>query len=146
MIIKKYESKDDMIKYKEREATISKMASDLDNCVTMYNFFEDDQKYNYVFEMCSEGDLEDFRKRHRNARFTEVEAMPFVRQLIKGLAGLHAKGIVLRDIKPANILVSKGKVKYCDFGGSRIIPENNDIAIIEPNDPFKTTVIGSGYY
>ena len=41
----------------------------------------------------------------------------YMKQIAKGLASLHAKGIIHRDIKPSNILISlDGIAKISDFG------------------------------
>ncbi|KAA8572453.1 hypothetical protein EYC84_003073 [Monilinia fructicola] len=50
----------------------------------------------------------------------------FVRQIVTGLAYLHGKDIIHRDIKGANILVdNKGGIKISDFGISKKIEASN---------------------
>jgi len=39
-----------------------------------------------------------------------------INQLMNGIQFIHEKGIVHRDLKPLNILISKNKIKICDFG------------------------------
>lgn len=51
-------------------------------------------------------------------RYTESEAAFVCRSVLSALSHLHARGIVHRDVKPANILVGSGgeKVLLGDFG------------------------------
>ena len=47
------------------------------------------------------------------------EAWELLRQAARGVAALHAKGLVHRDLKPANILVADGVAKVADLGMAR---------------------------
>ena len=50
-------------------------------------------------------------------RLPEPLACRFARQLFKGLEFCHSKGVVHRDVKPSNLMVtSEGILKICDFG------------------------------
>ena len=52
---------------------------------------------------------------------SDVEALHFIKQILKGLAHAHERGIVHRDIKPHNILLLKnGTIKITDFGIDRL--------------------------
>ncbi len=52
---------------------------------------------------------------------SSVEALHFVKQVLKGLAHAHDRGIVHRDVKPHNIILLKdGTIKITDFGIARL--------------------------
>ncbi|PZW40080.1 serine/threonine protein kinase [Humitalea rosea] len=62
----------------------------------------------------------------RDRRLAQQEAAALVLQLLAGLGHAHARGIVHRDVKPANILLAMdaapgpGQVRLGDFGVARM--------------------------
>lgn len=57
-------------------------------------------------------------------RLNEGVIRSYIRQILTGLHYLHSKGIIHRDIKAANILVSeRGTIKLADFGASKFMSE-----------------------
>lgn len=55
------------------------------------------------------------------------EAVSIAIQVGRGIEAAHSKGIIHRDIKPQNIIIStEGKVKVTDFGIARAASSNTD--------------------
>ena len=66
-----------------------------------------------------EGDLGEI-VRNQTVPFTEAQVKCLMFQILQGLKYLHDKGIMHRDLKPDNLLISpEGLLKFTDFGLSR---------------------------
>ncbi|MCX6605233.1 MAG: protein kinase [Acidobacteria bacterium] len=60
---------------------------------------------------------ETLSKRLKSGPFPVAEVLPIARQLAAVLAAAHSQGIVHRDVKPGNIILTDtGQVKLLDFG------------------------------
>ncbi len=68
-----------------------------------------------VMEYVDGESLESLLERERRLEFRR--ALDFLRQAAEGLEAAYQKGIIHRDVKPSNLLISsEGRVKIVDFG------------------------------
>ena len=73
----------------------------------------------YVMPYVPGGTLKD--RLEGEGRLPLAEALDITQQVAAGLAYAHGQGIVHRDIKPGNILLSGGHAQIADFGIARVI-------------------------
>ncbi|VDB93372.1 unnamed protein product [Peniophora sp. CBMAI 1063] len=78
----------------------------------------------YIFEeFCQGGSLAGLLEHGRIEDEGIIQV--YTMQMLEGLAYLHSKGIVHRDIKPDNILLDhRGVIKFVDFGAAKIFARN----------------------
>ncbi len=92
------------------------------NVIALYDVVEDDGRPWLVMEYLPSRSLASLLAEHRTLPSDEVRRIG--RQLAAGLAAAHAAGVVHRDVKPGNVLVTEfGTVKVTDFGTSRVVGE-----------------------
>jgi eukaryotic-like serine/threonine-protein kinase len=71
----------------------------------------------YVMELCDGGSLAD--RLATDGRLPPTEVATIIGSVADGLANLHGRGVIHRDVKPHNILFSGGRAKLADFGLAR---------------------------
>ena len=84
---------------------------------------------NLILEYVENGSLHQMIK--QSGKMGEHLVLIFVKQILEGLAYLHNQGIIHRDIKGANLLLTKnGVVKLADFGYSILNDKNKVNSIV----------------
>ena len=90
-------------------------------------------EYNYyiIMELIEvDWDLEIKNRKEKSSYYSEEELLQIIFQLVKTLSLMQKNNVTHRDIKPQNVLVSRGIYKLCDFGDVKII--NGDGIIMQP--------------
>ncbi len=92
----------------------------------MFEVFEDLQRLYIVMEYAPSGDLLHYVK--SKGRLGQEEARVLFKQIIYGLAHIHARGVLHRDVKLDNIFLDQNnRPKLGDFGVSRFMANNSPI-------------------
>ncbi|KAF2630358.1 Pkinase-domain-containing protein [Macroventuria anomochaeta] len=88
---------------------------------------EEDSLY-MVMEMCKKGVVMQVGLEERADPYSEEQCRCWLRDMILGLEYLHAQGIIHRDIKPDNCLVTEDDVlKIVDFGVSEMFDKDGEM-------------------
>ncbi len=106
---------------KKRFLREARAASSLDhpNICTLYEIGETEDGAVFLAMAFCEG--ETLRERLDGGRLPVAEAVEIACQITAGLARAHERGIVHRDVKPANVILTRdGMVKIVDFGIARL--------------------------
>ncbi len=69
----------------------------------------------FIMEFCDGGSVWDLMLKNKG-RLSLAQAKPIILGALEALAFAHDKGFVHRDLKPQNILLSRGEVRLSDFG------------------------------
>lgn len=102
------------------------LCSKSQNVVVLQEYFFDGSNACIIMEFCEGGDLETKIKRIKleQGKLREEEILEVLIGILKGLEVMHKLKMIHRDIKTANILISKDQIyKVADFDVSRILSE-----------------------
>jgi serine/threonine-protein kinase len=93
--------------------------------VQIYDFGQVEETYYLAMEYVDGHSLGAYLKR---GHFAERDALLVIRHAARALAVAHAEGLVHRDIKPDNLmLTSKGEVKLVDLGIAKRVDEDQSL-------------------
>lgn len=122
----------ELLKYANIEATILQQQSS-PYIIKYFGRLEDELNIYLFIEYIPGNDLFHYM---RKQRIRLPKAVNFLAQVLEGLGALHSKGIVYRDLKPENVMITEQEnVKIIDFGLSKVIDKDRT-----------TTVCGSPEY
>lgn len=89
------------------------------NIVTVHDFSESDGRLYIAFELI-EG--ETLNERLVRGQLSIPHALDVARQILEGLAHAHDAGVIHRDLKPRNVMVTaSGLIKILDFGLGKFV-------------------------
>ncbi len=93
--------------------------------VTVHDIGEDPARGTWIAMELVDG--ESLRQRLERGRLDVPEALRIALEIARGLAAAHEAGIVHRDVKPANVMITKsGHVKVLDFGVAKLVSPERD--------------------
>jgi len=91
--------------------------------VTVYELAEEDETTFFVMEYVDGAPLDSIME---SGLLPWKKLIQYMREMAAGLDFAHSKGIIHRDVKPANILVSStGHAKISDFGVAKILEQTS---------------------
>ncbi|MFQ5627918.1 MAG: protein kinase, partial [bacterium] len=123
---------------KERFLREAQSASALDhlNICTVYEIGETDEGQMFIAMAYYDGDT--LKKIMANGPLSVKQSLDFALQIAHGLGKAHSQGIIHRDVKPANVIVTtEGIAKLLDFG----LAKSPDAALTRPG-----TILGTVSY
>ena len=119
MLKEEYLNDREFLRRFEREAKAS-LALSHENIVRAFGVGDDDGVPYIVLEYVEGKTLKDLIQESPGGHLSVQQAIGITSQILDALSYAHAHGIIHRDVKPQNVIVtSRGKAKLADFGIAR---------------------------
>lgn len=111
----------------EREARLA-ASIDHPNVVAIYQFHSDSQPAWMAMQYIEGSDAETLIRNHPGGVDPQL-ALDILTQAARGIDAAHARDLLHRDVKPANLLISQhtGQVKVTDFGIAKALGSATEI-------------------
>ncbi|KAL6975228.1 putative serine/threonine-protein kinase wnk11 [Sarracenia purpurea var. burkii] len=99
------------------------------NIIALYSVWRDEDRntLNFITEVCTSGDLREYRKKHKHVSIKALKK--WSKQILKGLNYLHTHDpcIIHRDLNCSNVFINGniGQVKIGDLGLAAIVGKNH---------------------
>lgn len=94
--------------------------------IVKFMYFSETQNNIYLFmEYCDGGDLANYI--NQKGALEGAEAIRMIKGIVSAVSFLYDHNILHRDIKPQNILLSKGNPKLADFGFAKEASKDKDL-------------------
>ena len=107
--------------------TMAKYNSD-PNIVNIFDCVLENNTAYIIMEYLDGQNLEEYTQSQPEGKLGLEEAISIIGCVLDGLDRVHKKGIVHRDIKPKNIVLTKnGEVKIIDFGAARFYATEEEV-------------------
>lgn len=120
------------------------------NILGIYDFSADGDTVFAAMELLDGENLRQRMNAAPGSPFPLRKALDYARQIVRGLAAAHQKGIAHRDLKPENIFITRdGSVKILDFGLAKAAvttPEADGVLTVTDVTTFPGNVSGTVGY
>jgi serine/threonine protein kinase len=110
-------------RFKNEAATLSQLQHP--NIVILFDYLEEEEALYLIMEYVEGKTLEEYIQMV-SGPIPEIKAIPLFVQVLDGFAYAHEQGVVHRDVKPANIMITaREKIKILDFGIAKLLSQKS---------------------